>query len=160
MMQPVRKSPRLKNYDYSSNGAYFITICTHNRKMLFGPVGADSISARMAERTFCETIEKYPNVECPIFVVMPNHFHAIIEISRADMESAPTVSEIVQSFKRYSTLEYIKMVKRGDVPPFDQRIWQHSYHDHIIRGEQDYLKIWQYIDSNPAKWPEDCFYAE
>ena len=67
------------------------------------PVGADSISARMVERTFLETIQRYDGVDSPIYVVMPNHFHSIITISRADMESAPTVSEIVQAFKRYST---------------------------------------------------------
>ena len=83
---PERKKLRLKEFDYSSNGAYFITVCTKNKKTLFGPVGADSISARMIERIFIETIERYENVESPIYVVMPNHFHAIIEISRADMD--------------------------------------------------------------------------
>ena len=88
---PQRKRLRLQNFDYSSSGAYFITICTKDRKMLFAPVGADSISARMVERTFLETIRQYDGVDSPIYVVMPNHFHAIITVSRADMESAPTV---------------------------------------------------------------------
>ena len=91
---------------------------------------------------------------------MPNHIHAIITILRADMESAPTISEIIQTFKRYSTVEYIKLVKQGIVPPFEKQIWQRSFHDHIIRGEKDYLKIWNYIDTNPQKWTEDCFYIE
>ncbi len=101
---PTRKPLRLKDYDYSTQGAYFVTICTHKRKALFAPVGADSISARTVEKTFLETIDRYPTVAAPIYVVMPNHFHAIITVSRADMESAPTLSEVVQSFKRYSTL--------------------------------------------------------
>mgnify|MGYP003458476468 CR=1 FL=1 len=88
---PQRKRLRLQNFDYSSSGAYFITICTKDRKMLFAPVGADSISARMVERTFLETIWQYDGVDSPIYVVMPNHFHAIITVSRADMESAPTI---------------------------------------------------------------------
>ena len=94
---PQRKRLRLQNFDDSSSGAYFITICTKDRKMLFAPVGADSISARMdsisarmVERTFLETIRQYDGVDSPIYVVMPNHFHAIITVSRADMESAPT----------------------------------------------------------------------
>ena len=120
---PKRKRLRLENFDYSSSGAYFITICTKDRKMLFAPVGADSISARMVERTFLETIQQYDGFDSPIYVVMPNHFHAIITISRADMESAPTVSEIVQTFKRYSTVEYTKMVKDGILPPFDKQMW-------------------------------------
>ena len=64
-------------------------------KNVMHPVGADSISAQMVERTFLETIRQYDGIDSPIYVVMPNHFHAIITISRADMESAPTISEIV-----------------------------------------------------------------
>ena len=74
------------------------------------------------------------------------------------MESAPTLSEIVQSFKRYSTVEYTKMVKKGILPPFDEKIWQRSFHDHIIRTQKDYEKIAKYIYENPIKWKNDCFY--
>ena len=63
---PQRKRLRLQNFDYSSSGAYFITICTKDRKMLFAPVGADSISARMVERTFLETIRQYDGVDSPL----------------------------------------------------------------------------------------------
>ena len=155
-----RKSLRLKDYDYSTPGAYFITICTKDRKMLFGAVGEDCVSARMVRRTFLETLQRYPCAECPIYVVMPNHFHAIIEISRADMESAPTLSEIVQSFKRYSTIAYAELVKRGDLPPFDKQIWQRSFYDHVIRNQNDYDEIYQYIYENPMKWKLDRLYLE
>ena len=127
---------------------------------MFGPVGADSISARMVERTFVETIEKYQCVESPIYVVMPNHFHAIITIYRADIESAPTVSDIVQSFKRYSTLEYIRMVKEGLLPPFEKQIWQRTFYDHIIRNRDDYNEVYKYIYENPIKWTFDELYTE
>ena len=157
---PNRKPIRLQDYDYSQPGAYFVTICTKGRKMLFGDVGADSISARTVKRTFLETLAQYPNVDSPIFVVMPNHFHAILTIERADIESAPTVSQVIQSFKRYSTLEYIKLVKSGMVPSFDGQIWQRSFHDHVIRGDADYREIWEYIDQNPAKWAEDRYYEK
>ena len=160
MELPKRKSPRIPGYDYSTNGAYFITICTHDKKALFGSVGADSISARMIQRTFLETIQKYDNVKAPVYVVMPNHFHAIIQIDRADMESAPTISEIIQNFKRYSTIEYIKMVKNGSLPSFNGHIWQRSFHDHVIRDEAGFLEIWNYIEGNPSKWEEDCFYVK
>ena len=152
---PKRKSHHLQGYDYSQNGAYFITICTHQRRMLFGPnrapVGADSISARMAARVFREIIGQYPAVQCRYFVVMPNHFHALVEIqrARADMESAPTVISIVQAFKRYSTIEYIRLVKRGQAAPFDKHLWQRSFHDHVIRNETDYRMIAEYIQSEP-----------
>lgn len=101
-------------------------------------------------------------------VVMPNHFHAIIVIQkdyyqkrfeRADMESAPTLSDIVQTFKRRSTIEYIKLVKQGLAAPFDKKVWQRSYHDHIIRNEKEFRMIWEYIDENPLKWESDCFYV-
>ena len=157
---PERKIIRLRNFDYSTPGAYFITICTKDRKPLFGPVGADSISAQMVERTFVETLQKYECVDSPIYVVMPNHFHAIITITRADIESAPTVSEIVQSFKRYSTLEYIKLVKEGVLPPFDKQVWQRTFYDHIIRGREDYDEIAKYIYENPMRWHYDELYAE
>ena len=129
---PQRKRLRLQNFDYSSSGAYFITICTKDRKMLFAPVvGADSISARM------DSIS-----------------------ARMDSISAPTISEIVQSFKRYSTVEYVKMVKDGILPPFDKQIWQRSFYDHVIRNRDDYNEIYKYIYENPMKWQFDQLYIE
>lgn len=91
---------------------------------------------------------------------MPYRFYAIIIIkrARADIESAPTVSEIMQSFKRHSTIEYINLVKQRLLPPFEKHIWQRSFHDHIIRCDKDYQKIWEYIDTNSMKWEQDCFY--
>lgn len=153
-----RKIIRLQNYDYSANGAYFITICTHNREHLFGSVGADSISARMVKKVYGEIIGKYDNVFSPISVVMPNHFHSIIIIERNDTEVVPSISKIVQEFKRYTTCEYIKLVKNGILKPFDKRIWQRSFYDHIIRNENDFNEIWMYIENNPLKWQEDCYY--
>ena len=178
---PKRKPLRLPEYDYSSTGAYFITICTKDRKTFFSAEynsfsartvernagkmfvsssGADSISARMIERTFLETLQQYEGIDSPIFVVMPNHFHAIITVLRADMESAPTVSKIVQAFKRYSTLEYIKMVKERIVPPFDKQIWQRSFFDHVIRNRDDYEEVYKYIRDNPASWQSDQLFVE
>lgn len=155
---PKRKPLRLQNYEYNTPGAYFITVCTKEKKLLFGPVGADSISARIVKRTFEEVIKEYSCVECPIFTVMPNHFHALIVIARADMESAPTISEIVQSFKRYSTIEYVKLVKSGVLPPFDKQIWQRSFYDHVIRNQKEYDEIYRYIEENPIKWELDKLY--
>ena len=111
--RPSRRPNRLPGYDYSQNGAYFVTICTKGRRMLFGDVGADSISARVVAQTFSEVIAAAPHYTCPCFVVMPNHFHALLVIDRADMESAPTISDLMRDFKRYSTLEYGKLVRRG-----------------------------------------------
>jgi REP element-mobilizing transposase RayT len=162
---PERKQLRLKYFDYSTPGAYFVTICTKDRKLLFGSVGADSISARMVSETFRKTLEQYDGVEAPISVVMPNHFHAIITIARSDGQLGtekvrPSISEIIQAFKRYSTIEYIKMVKEGTLPPFDRQIWQRSFYDHIIRNRDDYDEIYKYIHDNPKQWQFDRFYEE
>ncbi|MCL2397934.1 MAG: hypothetical protein FWC93_07720 [Defluviitaleaceae bacterium] len=165
---PIRKAARLEVYDYSSAGAYFITICTQDKAMLFGNiVGADSISARMVlndagkmiDAVYRETINQFHNATSTTHIVMPNHFHAIIIIDRADIETAPTLSDVTQSFKRNTTIKYIQAVKAGLHPPFNKRIWQRGYHDQIIRNEADYLRIWQYIDENPMRWAEDCYYA-
>ncbi len=126
----------------------------------------NTISARTIDEIFVKTLNKYKNVYCPKYVIMPNHFHAIIVIdradidARADIESAPTLSQIIQTFKRWSTIEYTKLVKRGVLPPFNKYIWQRSYHDHIIRNETEYQKIWEYVDTNPQKWEEDCYYVK
>ena len=79
---------------------------------------------------------------------------------RADMESAPTIISIVQAFKRYSTVAYIRLVKRGQAASFDKHLWQRSFHDHVIRNETDYRMIAEYIQSNPRLWHKDCFYEE
>jgi REP element-mobilizing transposase RayT len=175
---PQRKTVRLKNFDYSSNGAYFITICTQDKANLFGEiVGADSISARvsndsiptnnvmmlnapgqMIDEIYNETIAEFSMITENHYVIMPNHFHSIIIISRADIESAPTMSTFVQSFKRNTTIKYINGVKTGLYNPFNKRIWQRGFYDHIIRNEREYLKILQYIDENPEKWSNDRFY--
>ena len=181
---PRRKRNRLRNYDYSQNGAYFITICTENRIRLFGKisVGADLVSARvklsnagqMIDRIFTETISQFPDIISDIYIIMPNHFHCIVTIQRADTRSAlSAVSEanisraaltkldsFVQAFKSRTTVEYIKGVKSGIYPPFNKRVWQRNYYEHIIRDDFDYQQKWRYIDENPIKWHEDCYYVD
>lgn len=158
MDDPRRKPTRMRNDDYGRIGAYFITICTNNRDLLFGDFLTDGCdAARMVERVFLETIHRYPNASCPKHVVMPNHLHAIIVIERADTGSAPTttIPRIIQTFKRISTGEYTKLVNQGMVPSFYEQVCQRSYYDHIIRNEQEFKQICIYIDDNPRKWREN-----
>ncbi len=91
---------------------------------------------------------KYNNVTVDKYVIMPNHIHLIIVLNGTMRASSPTVNieNIVRSFK-------IMVTKTIGVS-----IWQRSYHDHIIRGDEDYRKIWKYIDTNVLKWEQDCFY--
>jgi REP element-mobilizing transposase RayT len=108
-------------------------------------------AGKMIETIYNETINSYKNVTSDICVIMPNHLHCILFISRADIESAPTIGDIMQSFKRNTTIKYINGVKSGIYPPFNKRIWQRDYFEHIIRDKNDYEQRWQYIDENPAK---------
>ena len=155
MAFPQRKLLRLPDYDYSTNGAYFITICAHNRAKLFGDIGVNSLPKRLIIKCFEDTILSFEGVSCPKFVVMPNHFHGIILIDHFGLEGQTSLEKIVREFKSRSTVAYVNLVKDGKLPPFDKKIWQRSYYDHIIRNEQDYLDIWQYIDNNPLQWQLD-----
>ena len=180
---PKRKPTRLKKYDYSQNGYYFVTICTHNKKHIFGNiVGQGSIPSqcegnvakrqretasvrgapaeinlsecgKIAESEITNLENRYKHVKIDKYVIMPNHIHAIIIIDKytAGASPCPTLSEVICSFKSITTR------KCHNINP-DQKIWQTSFHDHIIRGEDDYFEIWEYIDGNPAKWTEDCYY--
>ena len=158
---PKRKPTRLKDYDYSQNGYYFVTICSRNKECVFSNiVGGGALDAPQNHLSeIGKIVEKYilstnniSNVAVDKYVIMPNHIHLILIIQNAGGTSwAPsptnnTISHAVSTFKRFVNKEV------------GQNVFQRSFHDHVIRGEQDYLKIWNYIDTNPQKWSEDCFF--
>jgi REP element-mobilizing transposase RayT len=72
------------------------------------------------------------------------------------MESAPTLGTVIQAIKRNTTIKYINAVKNGEVKPFNGKLWQRNYYEHIIRDENEYAKIWKYIDDNPLNWESDA----
>ncbi|MCL2406513.1 MAG: transposase [Defluviitaleaceae bacterium] len=158
-----RKPNRLKDYDYSRNGCYFVTICVKGRQKLLGNVGANcvrqgihqnlSAQGKIIEKEIGILSETYDSVNVDKYVIMPNHIHMIIiinvngqEVSRRT-QFAPTVSRIIKQFKGSITKK------------IGSSIWQRSFHDHIIRNEADYQRIWLYIDMNIVKWEEDCYYV-
>lgn len=144
---PQRKHPRLCYYDYSTPGYYFVTICTHEKRCIFGsPMHLNQLG-RIADAAFGEISEHFPNVQVDKYVVMPNHVHAIIVLP----PGTAGLSSIVGSYKSYVT-------KRIHAANPNMPVWQTSFHDHVIRSQQGYEKIWYYIDSNPLKWEDDCFY--
>ena len=163
MDRPKWKEIRLKEYDYSADGAYFITVCTKDKKHLFWNkrtdcVGADSIRPQdkvelsttgEIVRQAIENIPKhYENVYLDKYVIMPNHIHIIIFIKNPGngrMISAPTRSVVIGQMKRYAS-------KTAGIS-----LWQKSFYDHIIRNYSDYLEKWNYIDSNPTKWSDDQY---
>lgn len=154
-----RKPNRLKAYDYRSPGAYFITICTRNRNNLFWKnVGASIARPQAVELSETGAVVNaaiqgipihYPAVSVDHYVIMPNHVHLLLQIctdNNGQRIPAPTISTIVQQMKGYVSKQ------------IGHSIWQKLFHDHVIRDEEDYLQIWEYIEHNPIQWQNDCFY--
>ncbi len=163
-----RRSIRLKGYDYSQPGAYFVTICTHQRRCLFGDVVDGEMrlneAGGMVEWTWYDLPNHIDNIELDAFVVMPNHVHGIIIIREpvvgagsvgAGSEPAPTTKrhglpEIVRQFKTFSARRINRWRGTPGTP-----VWQRNYYEHIIRDEQSLNRIRQYILENPIRWQLD-----
>lgn len=92
------------------------------------------------------------------FVLKIDYVYMVIQHDKMIQGSSPTISTYIQRFKTFTTRLYIEGVKEGNYPQFDKKIWQKSFYDHVIRNEEDYQSIWQYIDTNPLKWHEDKYY--
>ncbi len=158
-----RKVNRLKEYDYSQVGAYFITICTENRKCILSEVvGGEVLDAphitlkfhgSIADKILSQMNDFYESVKIDKYVIMPNHIHMILIVkdNGTSRTSSPTkqhsfIPQFVSSFKRFCNKKY------------GCNIWQRSFYDHVIRDGNDYLKISNYIDQNPHKWHEDKYF--
>ena len=149
MNLPVRKSPRIPYYDYGRPNYYFITICTHNKICYFGNCDTLNELGQIAEKCILCIPECYPNVTVDNYVIMPNHVHAILIFKEAAEKD--TLSRVIGQYKMAVTKK-IHCINPNIV------VWQRSFHDHIIRNQHSYEKIWKYISDNPRKWKEDCFY--
>ena len=156
------KTLRLKNYDYSQNGLYFITICTNKKIAYFGDIKKDKLilnsAGEMIKRVWLDLDKKFNFIKLHNYIVMPNHFHAIIEITNS--KNSTHIGNIIGAFKSISTNEYIKGVKNYNWLPFYKRLWQKNYYEHIIRDEKSYFYILDYIKNNPLKWELDRFYIK
>jgi putative transposase len=152
-----RRSTRLHGYDYAQAGTYFLTICTSDRAQLFGYVADEAMELTETGRIVVEEWERTPavrpNVDLDAFVVMPDHLHGIIVVTRRDDEApmpdsdrlhspTRTIGAIVRGFKA-------AVVRRVGAP-----IWQRNYYEHTIRGDADLDRIRQYILGNPGRWEE------
>lgn len=172
-------SARLQNWDYGNNAAYFVTICTQNREHYFGDItnGIVQLSeiGDMANKYWLEIPEHFPFVKLEEFVIMPNHVHGIIIINKPDdgksnderpvetpnwgvstttMASKKwkpgSLGVIMNQYKRICTINARKI--HADFA------WQSRFHDHIIRNDESFYNISNYIKNNPAKWTDDKFY--
>jgi putative transposase len=160
-----RRSIRLKDYDYSQAGAYFITICTYNKECLFGKVVNGEMAlneyGKAVEREWLRTTEIRPNLELDEFIIMPNHMHGIVVIvesnvgatGRSPLPKGPTpksMGAIVAGFKSSAT-KHINNLRSTPYKP----VWQRNYYEHVIRNESDLSEIQEYIVNNPLKWDLD-----
>ncbi len=162
-----RRSIRLKGYDYSQPGAYFVTICTHKTHSLFGKIVNGEIQlndlGKAVQSTWDDLVNHVDNIELGPFVIMPNHIHGIIQIIQpngAGSEPTPTtikeqtpLSEIVRQFKTFSAKRINKILKTNNKP-----VWQRNYYEHIIRDDKSFQMIGEYILANPVQWNNDRYY--
>jgi putative transposase len=166
-----RRSIRLKGYDYSQNGLYFITICTYNRECLFGEIIYRKIilndAGKIADECWLKIPEHFPNAVLHEHVVMPNHVHGIIELANVvgvqNFEPLPPPKNQFQHIIPRSIGSIVRGYKIGVTKYFRDntdiyRVWQRNYHEHIIRNEQSYWRISEYIINNPDAWENDKFY--
>ena len=165
MEERKRKNTRLKEYDYSSAGSYFITVCSKDRKPVFSRVVGDGDpdvpQTKISLYKYGEIIKNnldymnkiYDDVEIDNYVIMPNHIHILISVYNYGTSGAPSpTNEIIPSF--------ISTLKRFVNKQVGENIFQRSYNDHIIRNENDYIKHYTYIENNPVKWELDKLYTK
>ena len=161
---PKRKDPRLKGFDYSQMGSYFLTICTQNRKNILGAiVGEGSPLPRLSpygeivDGWIQKIPEKYPETAVECYVIMPNHIHILLSIVRDDGRGnpSPTVDTVIGWLKYQATKEINQL--RGSS---GDKIFQRSFFDHIVRNRDDYYEIYKYIYENPIRWYYDKLYSE
>jgi REP element-mobilizing transposase RayT len=232
-----RRSIRLKGYDYSQAGMYFVTVCCQDRICRFGNIACGEMilndAGKMVEKWCLELTNKFTDIELGAYVIMPNHFHAIIvntgehvgahlrvrpddEHVQSDLgehvgahlcvrpngerpqsdsgeqmglgehvgahlcvrpngerlqsdsgeqmglgeHAGSPLRAVIQWFKTMTTNEYIRGVKTLGWMPFNKKLWQRNYYEHIIRNQQSYHNISEYIVNNPTKWKDDTFYEE
>jgi REP element-mobilizing transposase RayT len=156
-----RRSIRLKGYDYSALGAYFVTLCIQDRLNLLGrmegPHVALTPAGEMARRAWEAMPEHYPEVGVDTFVVMPNHLHGIVLLRGADHpeDKVTSLGDVIKRFKSVTTRLYITGVSEQAWTPFPGRLWQRNYYEHIIRSDEDLWATREYIHNNPSQWAQD-----
>ena len=173
----TRKQNRLKNYNYSLEGYYFVTICSFNRQNIFGEIGKNQLIlneyGNLVKIYIQEIPIKYTNIQFDQYIIMPNHVHLIINIVGTIHESSETndsnnnieltraihelplrrnmfLSKMVGYIKMRSA-KHINLLRNTPKKP----VWQRSFHDHIIRNERSLIAIRKYIETNPENWEND-----
>ena len=160
---PKRRHSRLDSYDYSTAGAYFITICTQNRRCVLSHIVGRGLApaeiqytayGRIAQEQLLLLEQRYPTLRVDRYVIMPNHIHMILVLEEtAGASPRPTVMDIICAYKSLTTRECKK------VQPVE-KLFQTSFYEHVIRGQEDYHEITEYIANNPKQWELDALYSK
>ncbi len=158
---PKRKTNRLPNYDYTTCGGYFITVCLDGRKNLLRILPGTEMDApampplshygRIVQEELEALKHIYPNVVLDKYCIMPDHIHCILLLLSQNnglQDNTPSISRILKQFKG-------KVTKR-----IGHSIWQKSFYDRVIRNDEEYTEVWKYIDENPLKWELDFLSIE
>ena len=168
-----RRSIRLKGYDYSQPGYYYITICSQNRECMFWKNNNDvninvgavlapapnkiqlSITGEVIEKQLHSIPNQFKNVRLDEYIIMPNHVHVIIVIkTRVEASTTPTIPQIIRSLKSRCINEYCQYIKMNNLN-ISGKLWQRNYYEHIIRDEDELNRIRKYMQENPYRWAED-----
>ena len=167
---PARKSLRLYHFDYNTPGAYFLTFCTQNRKHFLSRIVGAIQESPEPQLTICgkivdmvmQNIPAHLHVTIDQYVIMPNHVHLIAVITEEDVrreirESPLQSRTIISKLIGYIKMNASKAIRQhyGDVT-----VWQRGYYDHVIRNQEDYTALAEYIQTNPLRWELDQLYAE
>ena len=146
---PKRKSPRIPGYDYATPNYYFITICTHEKNCIFWSGGKLNTFGQIAFDEAMQISAHFPGNRVDSFVVMPNHIHMILVVEPGGTDATVVIGQ----YKSQVSKEIHKIDPK-------RKIWQTSFHDHGIRNYRQYHHIREYIETNPMRWKEDCFFVE
>ncbi len=165
---PKRINIRIPNYDYGGNGAYFITVCTKERKKILSNVGAtigrpnaflNEIQltgyGKIAEKHINQLNDFYNNISVDRYVIMPDHIHLILSILNGQSGTPVPTGENIKIDNSNSIIaRFVSTFKRFCNKEYCVNIWQPRYYDHVIRNQQDYNEVWEYIENNPKSWIE------
>ncbi len=162
---PKRKHIRLNNYDYSSAGAYFITICTQNRRCCLSNIVEQknqqdrtvvrtdyTLFGRIAEEQLKNLGKRYSGLTVESYIIMPNHIHTVLLLNEGFKDNQVSISDVICTYKSLTTREIRKYSTVN-------KVFQTSFYEHIIRNESDYAEIAKYISENPLRWRFDELYV-
>ena len=160
MSLPQRKRMRLRGFDYSSSGCYFVTICTHDGLFLFGDGENLNTYGKIVDNEIQKISNHYSDVKIDNYIIMPNHIHMMVTIGCKTLrnDDDTIIKELTGKIPHTHLETVIGLFKSGvtkeihKVSPKTVKIWQKSFYDHIIKNEKDYNETWDYIDANPIRW--------